>query len=115
KAEAAAKTTPAPDDAARSFIAQLDKAILSGRKAEIDALIVPGELAAFAKGLVGTQPEIWQTQLVRTEALDATRVAADVTLHVKQLGREQSGTAVLILARTGNVWKLAGIEFLEVR
>jgi hypothetical protein len=115
RAEAAAKTATAPDDSARSFIAQLDKAILSGRKAEIDALIVPGELSAFAKGLVGTQPEIWQTQLVRTEMLDASLVAADVNLNVKQLGREQSGTAVLILARTGGGWKLAGIEFLEVR
>jgi hypothetical protein len=115
RAEAAAKTAPAPDDAARSFLAQLDKAILSGRKTEIESLIVPGELSAFSKGLVGTQPEIWQTQLVRTETLDATRVAADVTLNVKQLGREQSGTAVLILARTGGGWKLAGVEFFEVR
>jgi hypothetical protein len=115
KAEAAAKTAPAPDESARAFIGQLDKAILSGRKVELDALIVPGELSSFSKGVVGTQPEIWQTQVLRTEPLDGTRMAVDVNLNVKQLGREQSGTAVLVLARVGGNWKLAGIEFFEVR
>lgn len=115
KAEAAAKTAPAPDESARSFIAQLDKAVLSGRKVEIEALIVPGELSGFSKGVIGTQPEVWQTQVLRTEQLDATRMAVDVNLNVKQLGREQSGTAVMMLARVGGNWKLAGIEFFEVR
>jgi tetratricopeptide (TPR) repeat protein len=115
KAEAAAKTASAPDESARAFLAQLDKSILSGRKAEVEAMLVPGELADFAKGIVGAQPEIWQTQVLRTEQLDAARLAADVSLNVKQLGGEQSGTAVLILARVGGSWKLAGIEFFEVR
>lgn len=115
KAEAAAKIAPAPDESVRAFITQLDKAILGGRKVEIDSLIVPGELAAFAKGIVGTQPEIWQTQVLRTEQLDAARMAVDVSLHVKQLGRDQSGTALLILARVGGGWKLQAIEFLEVQ
>jgi hypothetical protein len=115
KAEAAAKIAPVPDESVRAFITQLDKAILSGRKVEIDSLIVPGELSAFAKGVVGTQPEIWQTQVLRTEQLDAVRLAVDVSLHVKQLGRDQSGTAVLILARVGGGWKLQAIEFLEVQ
>jgi TolA-binding protein len=115
KAEAAAKTAPVPDESARTFIAQLDKAILSGRKAELDAMLVPGELLGFARGIIGSQPEIWQTQPLRTEQLDAARMAVDVSLNVKQLGTEQSGTAVLILARVGNGWKLARIEFFEVR
>jgi tetratricopeptide (TPR) repeat protein len=115
KAEAAAKLAPVPDESARAFITQLDKAILSGHKIEIKSLIVPGELAAFARGVVGTQPEIWQTQVLRTEQLDAARMAVDVSLHVKQLGREQSGTAVLVLARVGGNWKLQAIEFFEVQ
>jgi tetratricopeptide (TPR) repeat protein len=115
KAEAAAKTAPAPDDSARSFVAQLDKAILSGRKGDIDAMLMQGELTAFAKGVVGSQPELWQTQVVRTEQLDATRMAVDVTLKVKRLGREEAGPAGLILTRVGGVWKLAGVEFFEVR
>ena len=115
KAEAAAGNAPAPDDSAQKFIAQLDQAIKGGRKAEIEGLIIPGELTAFSKGIVGSQPEIWQTRVLRTEQLDANRLAADVSLNVKQLGAEQSGTAVLILARVGGAWKLADIQFFEVR
>ena len=113
KAEAAAKSSPVPDESARAFIAQLDKAILSGRKADIEQLIVPGELATFAKAIVGSQPEVWQTQVIRTEQLDATRMTVDVNLSVKRLGRELSGSPVLILARTGGSWKLAGVEFFD--
>lgn len=112
-AEAAARTAPVPDESARVFIGQLDKAILSGRKAEIEQLLVPGELTSFAKGVVGSQPEVWHTQVLRTEQLDATRMAVDVRLNVKQLGRELSGTPVLILARVGGTWKLAGVEYFD--
>ncbi|HYE66788.1 MAG TPA: tetratricopeptide repeat protein [Pyrinomonadaceae bacterium] len=115
KAEAAANAAPAPDDSAKNFIAQLDQAIRSGRKAEIDAQIIAGELIAFSKGIVGSQPELWQTRVLRTEQIDAQRLAADVSINAKQLGGEQSGTAVLILARVGGAWKLEAIEFFEVR
>lgn len=115
KAEAAAGNAPAPDDSTQKFIAQLDQTIKGGRKAEIDGLIMPGELTAFSKSIVGSQPEIWQTRVLRTEQLDANRMAADVSLNLKQLGAEQSGTAVLVLARVGGVWRLADIQFFEVR
>ena len=69
----------------------------------------------FINGVVGTQPEIWQTRVLRTEQLDANLAAADVSLNTKELGREESGTAVLILARVGGGWKLAGIDLFEVR
>jgi tetratricopeptide (TPR) repeat protein len=115
KAEAAANASPAPDDSAQKFIAQLDQVIMGGRKTEIDALIIPGELTAFSKGIVGSQPDLWQTRVLRTEALDANRLAADVSLNIKQLGTEQSGTAVLILSRMGGAWRLADIQFFEVR
>jgi hypothetical protein len=94
----------------------LDKAILSGRKAEIEQMIVAGELTNFANAIVGSQPEVWQTQVLRTEQLDATRMAVDVNLNVKQLGRELSGRPVLILARVGSGWRLVEVEFFgEVR
>ncbi|HEY6189798.1 MAG TPA: tetratricopeptide repeat protein [Pyrinomonadaceae bacterium] len=115
KAEAAAKSAPPMDDSVQKFIAQLDQVIRSGRKADIEAQIVPGELVSFVKGIVSSQPEIWQTTVVRTEQLDANRVAVDVTLNVKELGQEQSGTAVFVLTRAGGSWKLADIQFFEVR
>ena len=58
---------------------------------------------------------MWQTRVVRTEQLDANLVAADVTLDTKELGRQQSGTAVLILSRAGGGLKLLGIDLFEVR
>ena len=115
KAEAAANSAAAPDESARTFIAQLDQAIKSGRKAELDALTIPGELTAFVGGIVGSQPEVWQTRVVRTEQLDANRLAVDVQITARQLGHDAAGTAVLILNRVGTGWKLGGIEFFEVR
>ncbi|MDQ3806350.1 MAG: hypothetical protein M3416_21285, partial [Acidobacteriota bacterium] len=115
RAEAAAGAAPAPDEQIRAAAQRLDAAILSGRKAEIDALIVPGELSRFSKGLLGQAFEVWQTRVLRTEELETGRVAADVTLNVRALGREQAGTAVLVFARTPGGWKLSDIQFFEVR
>ncbi|HEV2915958.1 MAG TPA: tetratricopeptide repeat protein [Pyrinomonadaceae bacterium] len=115
KAEAAGGAAPALDDAAQKFVAQLDQSIRSGRRAELDTQLVPGELVSFAKGIVGSQPEAWQTRVLRTEMLDANHLAADVTINARQFGRDLSGTAVLILARVGGSWKLADIQLFEVR
>ncbi len=106
---------PAVDESARAFINQLDAAIRSGRQAEIATFIAPGELTKFVRGAVGTQPEAWQTRVLRSEQLDANHMALDVALNTKQLGVEHSGTAVYILARVAGSWKLNAIEYFEVR
>jgi hypothetical protein len=113
KAETAANSLQV-DGAARTFIGQLDQAILSGKKTELDSRVVSGELVRFVNGVVGTQPELWQTRVLRTEQLDANLVAADVSLETKELGVQRSGTAVLLLARVGGAFKLLGIELFEV-
>jgi predicted negative regulator of RcsB-dependent stress response len=115
RAEAAANATPPVDESVRTFVTQLDAAIRSGRQAEIVPMIVPGELAGFIRGAVGTQPEAWQTRVLRGEQLDANRVALDVAINSRQLGADHAGTAVFILARVGSGWKLNAIEFFEVR
>src|SRR5438876_1013434 len=115
RAETTANLPPAVDEAVRSFINQLDGALRSGRQSEIAPLVVPGELAKFVRGAVGTQPEAWQTRVLRSEQLDANRAALDVALNTKQLGAEHAGTAVFILARVGGAWKLNAIEFFEVK
>lgn len=113
KAETAANTLQV-DGAVRAFITQLDQAIISGKKTELETRILPGELVRFISGVVGTQPEIWQTRVLRTEQLDANTVAADVSLDTKELGRQRAGTAVFLLARVGGNWKLLGIDLFEV-
>lgn len=113
---AEASGTPAAiDESAKAFVGQLDTALRTGRQAEITPLVVPGELSRFVRGAVGTQPELWETRVLRTELLDANQMAVDVSMHTKQLGVEHSGTAVLILARVGGAWKLNAIELFEVR
>jgi tetratricopeptide (TPR) repeat protein len=115
RAEAAASSTPPIDESARTFIAQLDQAIVSGKKAELESKIVSGELVKFARGIIGTQPEVWETHVLRTEQLDAGLMAVDVSIRAKQLGKEGAGNALLLLSRTANGWKLSGIDLFEVR
>lgn len=116
KAEAAPGTTAgAADEAAKQFISQLDLAIRGGRKTEIEALVVPGELLDFTKGFIKIQPELWQTRLLRTEPTGGERIAADVAITAKAEGRDKTITAVYILARTGGGLRLAEIPIFEER
>ncbi len=114
RAETAAGGSPV-DESARAFIKQLDQSITSGKKTELEARVESGELVRFIGGIVGTQPEIWQTRVMRTERLDANLLAVDVSITAKELGQERSGTAVFILSRASGGWKLGGIELFEVR
>lgn len=114
KAELTNNTVPI-DDSARTFITQLDSVVLAGKKADLEARIISGELVRFIGGIVGTQPEVWQTRVLRTELVDANTLLADVSIQAKELGQERAGTAVLVLAKTAGGWKLAGIELFEVR
>ncbi len=114
RAESSAGGSPV-DESARAFIKQFDQSITSGKKADLESRVESGELVRFIGGIVGTQPEIWQTRVLRTEPLDANLMAADVSITAKELGQERSGTAVLILSRASGGWKLGGIELFEVR
>lgn len=114
RAEVAANTLQV-DGGVKTFVGQMDQAITRGKKVELETMIVPGELVRFITGIVGTQPEVWQTKVLRTEALEANLMAADVSIETKELGRQESGTAVLLLARVGGGWRLAGIDMFEVR
>src|SRR5436190_13036758 len=71
-----AETTPSVDQAVVAFVNQLDAAIRGGRQVDIRAMINPGELGRFVQGVVGTQPEAWQTRVLRTEQISADRVVA---------------------------------------
>ena len=78
-------------------------------------MVVPGELKRFVQQVVGTQPELWETRVLRTEALNANEMAVDVSMQTRQLGADHSGTAVFILTRVGGAWKLNAIELFEVK
>lgn len=115
RAEASATPPPTLDESAKSFIAQFDQAIQTGRKVGIEALVMPGELTDFVRGIVSNQPEAWQTRVVRTEPLGTQRMAVDVQINAKILGREHAGAAVLLLARTPAGWRLLALPIFEVK
>jgi tetratricopeptide (TPR) repeat protein len=108
-------SAPAIDEAVRAFATQFDAAIKSGRKAEIDALIAPGELPNFSRGIITNQPELWQTRVLRTESLGGDRVVADVQINSRVAGSDKNGTAVLVFTRAGARLLLTEIPIFEVR
>jgi tetratricopeptide (TPR) repeat protein len=113
RAEAAANNAPPIDESARTFVTQLSQAVISNKKPELDSRVVSGELTRFINASIGT--EAWETKVLRTEQLNANLIAADVQIRASKLGTVGSGTAVLLLARTPEGWKLSGIELFEVR
>jgi tetratricopeptide (TPR) repeat protein len=108
-------TSAAVDADIKNFFTRFDKAAVSNHKAEVDALVVPGEVNKFVGGISGST-EQWQTQLRHVDYLDLNTALAEAGLTIKLLNREQeSGTAVFRLVRLGNQWKLAAVDMFEVR
>ena len=86
---------------------------MGGKKPELDARIVSGELVRFVNASVGTAA--WETRVLRTEQLNANLIEADVAIKLNKLGKEGSGTAVMVLTRTPTGLKLANIDLFEVQ
>ena len=102
------------DESVKAFFAQFDKAATSGNKANIDALIVTGEIPKFAGGIAGAQQ--WQTNILQIDKTDANNVLVESSLNIKLLTKDaESGTAVFRLVKVGGGWKLSGVDIFEVR
>lgn len=102
------------DESVKTFFAQFDKAAVSGAKANIDALIIPGEIPRFAGGVSGAQE--WKTTVLQVDKIDANNVLAEVQLNIRLLNKEaETGTAVFLLSKVGGSWKLSSVEMFEVR
>ena len=103
------------DENIKQFFAKFDAAVLSNRKADVDALIVPGEVRRFAGGISG-QAETWQTKIVSVDKTDENNYLVEAILNTKILSREpESGTVVFRLAKIGSELKINGIEVFEVK
>ena len=103
------------DTSIKAFFADFDKAATANRKADIDALVVPGEVAKFASGVAGST-EQWQTQVLQIDRLDASTVLVEANMTIKLLNRNvETGTAVFRLIKVGNGWKLSGVDVFEVK
>jgi tetratricopeptide (TPR) repeat protein len=103
------------DESIKMFFVQYDKAAVSGRKAELDALILSGEASRFAGGIAG-QAQQWDTKILRVDLQDINSALVEVSLNIKLLNKNpESGTAVFQLSKVGGGWKLSGVEIFEVR
>jgi hypothetical protein len=102
------------DESVKAFFAQFDKAAMSASKANVDAMIISGEMPRFSGGVSGAQE--WKTTVLQVDKIDANTVLAEVQLNIRLLNREvESGTAVFLLSKVGGNWKLSSVEMFEVR
>lgn len=103
------------DPGVKTFFADFDKAASSNRKADIDALVMPGDITKFASGVSGST-EQWQTQVRHIDRIDAGTVLVETNMTVKLLNKEtETGIAVYRLVKVGNAWKMTAVEMFEVR
>lgn len=107
---------PAPaDESVKAFFAQFDKAAMSNRKAELDAMAVPGDVSRFISGISGQAVE-WRSTVLHVDKMDANNVWVETNLAIKLLNKDpEGGTAVYRLAKVGSGWKLSGVDIFEVR
>ncbi|MBK6748576.1 MAG: hypothetical protein IPG67_00805 [Acidobacteria bacterium] len=106
---------PAVDAGVKAFFTDFDRAAASNRKADLEALFIPGEAAKFVSGISGST-EQWQTQVRGVDRLDPNNVLVETSLNIKLLTKDsESGTAVYRLIKIGSGWKIAAVEMFEVR
>lgn len=105
----------AADASVAAFFDQFDKAAAGNQKAQLDALVLPGEASRFAGGVAG-QTAAWKTQVLHVDKIDENNLMVETNLSIKLLNREpESGTAVYRLTRVGGAWKLSSVDVFEVR
>jgi hypothetical protein len=107
--------TPAPSEEIKSFFTRFDAAARSNRKADLEALFMPGESVRFANGISGQTTE-WSTTVVHTYLIDPVTMVAEVQLSIKLLNRNpETGPAVFRLTKSSSGWKMASVDSFEVR
>ncbi len=103
------------DPAIRTFFADFDKAASANRKADVEALTMPGEVTRFVNGLSGST-EQWQSSVRTVDRIDPNTILVEANMTVKLLNRDAENVlAVFRLTRLGSGWKLIAVDVFEVR
>ena len=103
------------DAAIKDFYAKFDRAAVSNPKADVETLVLAGEVTRFIAGVSGSTQQ-WQTQIKQVDKLDANTVLVEAGVTIQLLNRDpETGTAVFRLVRTAGGWKLAAVDMFEVR
>ena len=109
----AARSTADPSIAA--FFEQWDRAAAANQKAQLDALVSPGEASRFSSGVAG-QTAAWKTEIKQVDMIDANTALVEANLAIKLLNRDpENGLAVFRLVRSGGSWKIGSVDVFEVR
>jgi hypothetical protein len=110
-----ANSSTAIDADIKDYFARFDKAAAANRKAEVDALVMPGEVGRFVSSVAGSTQQ-WTTQVKQVDKLDANTALVETNMTIQLLNREpETGTAVFRLVRTVSGWKLVSVDMFEVR
>jgi tetratricopeptide (TPR) repeat protein len=105
----------ASDTSITAFFEQFDKTAIANQKAQLEALVLPGEASRFASGVAGQTVE-WRTQVLHIDKIDPNTAMVEASLSVKLLNREpETGMAVYRVTRVGSGWKLSAVDVFEVR
>lgn len=105
----------ASDPSITAFFEQWDRAAAANQKAQLDALVMPGEASRFSGGVAG-QTAAWKTEIKHIDPIDGNTVLVETNLAIKLLNRDpESGMAVFRLARSGGSWKINSVDVFEVR
>ncbi|MGD9627797.1 MAG: hypothetical protein AB7V18_00935 [Pyrinomonadaceae bacterium] len=104
------------DASIAGFFEQWDRAAAANQKAQLDALVMPGEASRFS-GSVAGQTAAWKTEITNVDMIDANTALVETNLAIKLLNREpESGLAVFRLVRSsGSGWRIRAVEVFEVR
>lgn len=103
------------DESVKAFFAQFDKIAATNRKADLENLVLTGEVQRFAAGIAG-QTEQWATQVSNVDKLDANTILVEANLNIKLLNRQpETGLVVYRLTKNGSSWKISNVEMFEVR
>lgn len=115
KAERAASPSAQADEAVRAFVSQLDTLIKQPSSDKLYAIVIKSNLKKFVQGLTIAPPSAWTTEIGRADLVDANRVALDVKIKAISGGREQAGSAVLVLYKTSSGWLLEDVQLFDVK
>ncbi len=110
-----AGTRNAADPSISTFFEQWDRSAAANQKAQLDALVLPGEASRFSGGVAG-QTAAWKTEIKQVDMLDPNTAIVETNLAIKLLNKDpESGIAVFRLSRVGTSWKILSVDVFELR
>jgi hypothetical protein len=115
KAERAASPSSQADESVRALVSQLDTLIKQPSSDKLYTIVIKSNLKKFVQGLLVAPPTAWITEIARVDQVDASRLSLDVKIKATSGGREQMGSAVLILHKTSSGWLLEDVQLFNVK